>query len=291
MLTIGVATEAQIKPQPLGEFSFVFLTDIHLKPEMSAPEGFQKAIDTVNSLAPDFVLTGGDLVMDVLDQTYGRSDSVYRLYSEMSEGFDMPVFNTIGNHEVYGWHRDEEGIEQHPEFGKKMYMKHFGRRYYSFNHKGWHFMVLDGMYRAENGHYKGRIDDEQIQWIKEDLAKTSKLTPIAISTHIPFVTSQTQLAKGALEATPAYLAIENNREVLMLFWEHKLKLVLQGHLHYLEDIHVNNQIHFITGGAVSGKWWNNKPDDPMEEGFLLLHVRGEDFSWEYVDYGWKPPWN
>ena len=77
----------------------------------------------------------------------------------------------------------------------------------------------------------------------------------------------------------------------MLFWEHKLKLVLQGHLHYLEDIHVNNQIHFITGGAVSGKWWNNKPDDPMEEGFLLLHVRGEDFSWEYVDYGWKPPWN
>jgi len=42
-------------------FEFAFLTDIHLKPEMDAPIGFQMAIDKVNELNPDFVLTGGSI--------------------------------------------------------------------------------------------------------------------------------------------------------------------------------------------------------------------------------------
>ncbi|MFO7670024.1 MAG: hypothetical protein R6W31_10235, partial [Bacteroidales bacterium] len=45
-------------------FTFAFLTDIHLQPELNAVAGFQKAIDTINQIRPDFVLTGGDLVMD-----------------------------------------------------------------------------------------------------------------------------------------------------------------------------------------------------------------------------------
>ena len=270
-------------------FTFAFLTDIHLKPELSGVEGFTKAIDTINQINPDFVLTGGDLVMDVLDQTYGRSDSVYNLYQEVSEKFNMPVYNTIGNHEVYGWHRDEAGIEEHPEFGKGMYEKRIGPRYYSFDHEGWHFMVLDGIYRGDGGTYIGRIDEEQVAWIKEDLAKTGKETPIIVSTHIPFVTSQTQLTEGPLKATPAYLILDNAKEVLTEFLGYNLKLVLQGHLHYLEDIHVNGQVHFITGGAVSGKWWNTRPGDPLQEGFLLIRAVEDDIQWEYVDFEWVPP--
>ncbi len=84
-------------------FSFVFMTDIHLKPELRAPEGFQMAIDTVNEMNPDFVITGGDLVDDVLKSTYGRADTLYKLYLEMVKGFKMPVYNTMGNHENYGF--------------------------------------------------------------------------------------------------------------------------------------------------------------------------------------------
>jgi Icc protein len=270
-------------------FTFAFLTDIHLQPELSAVEGFQTAIDTINMMNPDFVLTGGDLVMDALDQRFGRADSLYTLYKEVSGGFTMPVYNTVGNHEVYGWHREEDGIEEHPEFGKGMFEKRLGNRYYSFDHKGWHFMVLDAIYQSENGHYVGKIDNEQIEWLKNDLQKVGKETPIVISVHIPFITSQTQLTRGSLEANPRNLIIENSREVLLHFWEYNLKLVLQGHLHFLEDINVNNQVHFITAGAVSAKWWNNKPQDTPEEGFLMVHVDGDDFQWEYVDYGWTPP--
>lgn len=270
-------------------FTFAFLTDIHLQPELDAVAGFQKAIDTINLINPDFVLTGGDLVMDVLDQSYSRADSVYNLYKKVSGGLNMPVYNSVGNHEIYAWHRDEAGIEEHPEFGKGMYEKRIGPRYYSFDHEGWHFMVLDAMYRDEEGRYFGRIDNEQVEWIKEDLQKTGKETPIVVSTHIPFLTSYTQLTKGSLEPNSRVMVVENARDVLLDFYDYNLKLVLQGHLHFLEDIFLNNDVHFITGGAVSGKWWNNKPQDPLEEGFLLLHLENEKVDWEYVDYGWTPP--
>jgi Icc protein len=290
LVICGCTRVAQEKKEGGNDgFTFAFLTDIHLQPERGAVEGYRKAIDTINILNPDFVLTGGDLVMDALNQTYGRSDSLYRLYEKETGRFHMPVYNTVGNHEVYGWQRKEAGLEESPEFGKKMYENRIGKRYYSFDHKGWHFMVLDAVYRSEGGDYIGKIDDAQIEWIKEDLQKTGKETPITVSVHIPFVTSQTQLTRGALVPNPPYLIINNAREVLLNFWGYNLKLVLQGHLHYLEDINVNNQVHFITGGAVCGQWWGNKPDSTPEEGFLLVHVNGEKFEWEYVDYGWVPP--
>lgn len=87
-------------------------------PELDAVEGFQKVIDTINQLKPDFVLTVGDLVKDALGQTYGRADSLYNLYREKSAGFEIPVYNTIGNHEIFGWYRKEDEITGNPEFGK-----------------------------------------------------------------------------------------------------------------------------------------------------------------------------
>ncbi|MBS0011027.1 MAG: hypothetical protein KFF49_06440, partial [Bacteroidales bacterium] len=75
-------------------FSFAFLTDIHLQPERNAPAGFRQAIDTVNMLNPDFVIMGGDQIMDALGQTESRSDSLYDMYIEMSGLLNMPVYNT-----------------------------------------------------------------------------------------------------------------------------------------------------------------------------------------------------
>ncbi len=270
-------------------FSFAFLTDIHLQPEKEAITGFRQAIDSINKLNPDFVITGGDLVMDALDQTYGRVDSLYNLYIEVSGELNMPVYNTVGNHEVYGWHRDEEGIESNPEFGKKMFESKLGERFYSFDHKNWHFIILDAIYRSEEGHYIGKIDQEQLEWLRGDLGKTDKLTPIAITVHIPFISSRTQLSQGSLAANSEGGVITNSLEVLTLFSEHNLKLVLQGHLHFNEDLFVGNQVHFITGGAVCGLWWSNNPGDHPEEGFQMIHVKGDELSSEYIDFGWTPP--
>lgn len=271
------------------QFSFAFLTDIHLEYGRSAPQGFMQAIDTVNKLNPDFVLTGGDLIADALETPYEKVDSLYNLYIEMSKKFKMPVYNTIGNHEHFGIYRKQDVDTNHPEYDSRMFEHRIGKRYYSFDHKEWHFIVLDAVAITNNREYIGLIEDDQIEWIKSDLQKIDKKTPIAISVHIPFITSQTQLQDGALASSPAYLVINNARDVLLLFWDYNLKLVLQGHLHFVEDIFINEDVHFITAGAVSARWWNNKPTDYPEEGFLLVKVNGEEIESDYIDYGWVPP--
>jgi len=280
------STTNQPNEQPDEEFTFVFMTDIHLQIKKHATEGFIEAINSVNELNPDFVITGGDLIMDALGVNYSRADSLYQLYNKTLENFKMPVYNTLGNHEVFAWYKSSGADTLHPEVGKTMYTNRMGDRYYSFDHKGWHFLILDSVEEAEGEGYIGGIDQKQMEWIKEDLANTDKNVPICVSVHIPMFTVLTQLYYGSLEPNSKGTVINNSKELFELFNEHNLKLVLQGHLHYLEDIFVHGT-HFITGGAVSGAWWEG-PYMGTEEGFLLIKVKGDDFEWEYVDYGWVP---
>ena len=228
-------------------FSFVFMTDIHLQPEKNAVAGFRTAIKKVNELSPDFVITGGDLVMDVLGQSYGRADTLFNLYSKESKGFNMPVHNTMGNHENLGWYWKNPSDTLNPDYGKKMFEKRIGKRYYSFTFKGWHFIILDSVEKeAGEAGYMGGIDETQISWLKEDLKGLDPGTPIVVAVHIPFITVFGQLFNGSTYANEPSLVITNSKEVLDLFKGKNLKLILQGHLHYYEDIFALNT-HYITG--------------------------------------------
>ncbi|MCK5455473.1 MAG: metallophosphoesterase [Melioribacteraceae bacterium] len=287
LLTIYILTGCTQKcsQEEQNDFQFVFLTDIHLQQEKNAVEGFKQAIDTVNKLNPDFVITGGDLIMDALGQTYGRADSLYNLYNEVSKDFEMPLYNTLGNHEIYGIYKSSDADKTHPEYGEKMFEKRLGKSYYAFDHKGWKFMIINSVEDTKRNGYIGLIDEEQIEWIKEELQKTDSTTPIVISTHIPFITVYNQIYSGSTVQNDSSLVVSNSKEVIDLFKDHNLKLVLQGHLHTVEDINVDG-IHFITGGAVSAKWWSGA-NRGFEEGFVLISVKGDNFDWQYVDYGWN----
>jgi 3',5'-cyclic AMP phosphodiesterase CpdA len=265
-------------------FNIAFMTDIHLQPERDAVAGFMKALDTVNSLKPDFILTGGDLIMDALGQSYGRADSLYTLYQETIMKAEVPVYNTMGNHEIYGIYNRSGADPSHPEYGEKMYEKRIGPSYYSFMHKGWKFMVINSIEDTRRNKYVGLIDSVQIAWIKTELAGTAPETPIVISTHIPFISVMSQRYDGSTVPNDSSLVVYNSSPVLDLFREYNLKLVLQGHLHVLEDIYYEG-VHYLTGGAVSAAWWKG-PYLTCEEGFLWLTFGKNDFTWKYIDYGW-----
>jgi 3',5'-cyclic AMP phosphodiesterase CpdA len=265
-------------------FSVVFLTDIHLQPEKNAVKGFTQALDTINMLKPDFIITGGDLIMDALGQSYGRADSLYDLYSEVVKNSISPVYNTMGNHEIYGIDKKSGADTTNPEYGEKMFEKRLGESYYSFAHKGWKFMILNSIEDTKKGKYIGEIDTAQISWIKSELKKTDQTTPIVLSSHIPFIIANTQKYDGSTLPNDSSTVVFNSKEVIDLFSGYNLKLVLQGHLHTVEDIYIDG-IHFITGGAVSGGWWNG-PNRSFEEGFIYLTFTTDDFEWEYMDYRW-----
>lgn len=268
-------------------FTFVFITDIHLQPERNAVEGFKEAIDEINKINPDLIITGGDLIYDALGVSFERADSLYNLFNETIKLFNAPVYNTIGNHEIFGWNEKSAVQRDHPEFGKKMYENRIGKTFYSFEHKGVKFFILDSIEEVpEGGKYYGYINDEQIEWLKSELNVTDTAASLIISTHIPFITTFSQIKAGSQKENERGLVVENSKEVLDLFSSYNLKLVLQGHLHYFEDLNVQNKTSFITGGAVSARWWRG-PNDGMEEGFLIVKLIGDEIFTEYFDYGWE----
>lgn len=266
-------------------FSFAFVTDIHIQPEDNAVEGFSKVLDTLNSLSPDFIVTGGDLIMDALATTYGRADSLYNLYLETVKKSNQKIYNTIGNHEIYGWYARSKADPNHHEYGEKMFEKRISKSYYSFEHKGWKFMILNSIEPTPKGSYVGLIDAPQLEWVKQELSSTPKNTPIVLVTHIPLITIYKQRYAGSTLPNDSSLVVSNSKELLDLFKGYNLKLVLQGHLHTVEDIYVDG-IHFITGGAVSGGWWKG-PNMGYEEGFVWVDVYSDSIAWKYVNYGWQ----
>ena len=121
------------------------MTDIHLNQDSSVHNRFTKAISHINTLQSDFVIAGGDLIMNNPGTTYESVKQQYQYYLDLIQSFTMPVYPTIGNHNIVGIYQPLDFSKDHPDYGKKMYLRLFNltRSYYSFNHKGWHIVILD----------------------------------------------------------------------------------------------------------------------------------------------------
>lgn len=262
-------------------FSFAFLTDIHLKPEMGAPKGFQMAIDKVNELNPDFVLTGGDLVYDAMRGNQARSDTLFSLYKTMSAGFNMPVYNCLGNHDLFAIYAESPETSDHPDYKYGMFERYFGKTYYSFDHKGWHFIVLNSLDVTPNKRYTGVFGEEELKWLKNDLAKVDTLTPVVLTTHLPMITARAQV-----NGSDGRGNVSNSAEIFKMLEDYKSILILQGHIHWKEYGSVNDRIHFLTGGSIAGNGWKGRRHN-TKEGFVMIHVNGYNFTWEYIDHGWE----
>jgi 3',5'-cyclic-AMP phosphodiesterase len=265
-------------------FTFVFMTDIHVMPERNAEKGFQLAIKSINKEKPDFVITGCDLIYDALKVKYSRADSLYNIYNEAIKGLNMPVYNTIGNHEYFAVYPGAGADTANPLAGNRLFEQRVRKTCQTFMHNGWKFFLLNSVQISQHRTYYGGIDSAQVEWIKKELASTDSVTPIILVSHIPFRTVFNQVTEGAGVANDSAGVILNANQVLGLFAHHNLKLVLQGHQHYYEEIHVG-QTWFVTAGSVGGAWWRG---DYMgvPEGYLLLHVHRENVTWEYKTYGW-----
>ena len=155
-------------PQSTGSFKFVHLTDIHIEPELEAAKGFARCLDAAQSAksAPDFIVTGGDLVFDALEVSPQRAKELFNLYKKVvADHTSLPVHPTIGNHDVFGWARKNGVTPATLEYGKAMVKDLLGLKetYYEFDHKGWRFFVLDNIQPDESGQIY-RSDDGGGTW-------------------------------------------------------------------------------------------------------------------------------
>jgi 3',5'-cyclic AMP phosphodiesterase CpdA len=236
------------------------------------------------SRPPEAIITGGDLVFDVLEADRASADAQFDLFDQGVASLKVPIHHTIGNHDCYGVYENSGVAEDDPLFGKAYFRQRFGleRTYYSFDHEGWHFVVLDTI-GLVGRKYRGWVDAEQLAWLADDLATAAK--PTVVIGHVPLFSNYMEWTRGTSEGIPEGISVVNAHEVAAILVRHPVKLVLAGHLHIVETFSYKS-IEFANLGAISGNWWDG-PRDGFKEGYALLDFRGDEVSWRYIDYGWE----
>jgi len=280
---LSATLAASALPAAASRFSFVHFTDLHIQPELHAAQGCAKAVARINALKPDFAISGGDLVFDAAEAGFPRAKQLFDLYAETLKPLRMPVHTVVGNHDVFGV-SSQSGVPQtDAHYGKKMFEERIGPRYRSFQHQGWHFVLLDSIGTKQDGRdFQGWIDEEQMAWLKRDLAEMRPGTPLVLVTHVPLASGVLQLVKDPWKTAQTYL-VGNAREVLELVKPYRPKAVLQGHTHIRETL-LYDDCQFITSGAVCGNWWKGAREG-HPEGFGVLTVTGQEIRWRYETYG------
>ncbi len=266
------------------EFTFLFLTDTHLQPELHATQGCSLAFKKAKTLHADFAIQGGDHIFDGLAVPLSRSLPLFTTYEETQQQLGLKTYHTIGNHDVLGLYPKSGMNPGDANYGKSYFDQHIGPLYQSFDHKGVHFVVLDSIAPTPERGYYGLIEPTQLAWLRTDLAKLAAGTPIIVSVHISLVTGYVAYNKPPA-APPAYnsLSVSNAWEVLPLFEGHNVLGVLQGHTHVNERVEWRG-IPYITSGAVSGNWWKGSHLG-SPEGFTVCTVRGGKLITRYETYG------
>lgn len=89
-------------------------------------------------------------------------------------------------------------------------------------------------------------------------------------------------------APPGFTVVNNGTKVVKLLSGYNVKLILQGHLHIVEEIKYK-KTSTITGGMLSGAKWETPSYLGHSNGFVVVDVKGNKFSWEYDTYEWTLP--
>src|SRR5690554_1019134 len=100
--------------------------------------------------------------------SYINAEEQSLAFLEKAKRINAPIYYAIGNHDHFALYNRDIEVD-HPLYGKKYFEKHFGERYYSYDHKGWHFITLDNMTVTEDRKYIGRLDSIQLDWLQKDL--------------------------------------------------------------------------------------------------------------------------
>ncbi|WP_165073413.1 metallophosphoesterase family protein [Paludisphaera rhizosphaerae] len=274
------------------------LTDVHVKPEDRGAEGMAACLHHVQDLnpKPDFILLGGDHVMDCFKQKYDRTKVIWDLYgSVLKAECSIPVYSCVGNHDVWGWDKGKaETRGDEPLFGKKWTIDAAGMpdRYYSFTKAGWKFLVIDSIQPGPTPvSFAAFLDEAQLDWLKRELRDTPPTTPILYMSHVPIFSAMALYKRRKDATTGGFVNCgdmhTDGTELLDLLSSHpNVKVCLSGHLHLMDSCRIRN-VDFYCNAAVCAAWWWGAYQG-FGEGYGVYDLYDDgshDFQWH--GYGWK----
>jgi Icc protein len=206
------ASDAGKMAVPAKTFTFVQISDTHFGFHKDAnPDivgSFRRAAAQINALqnAPALVVHTGDISHLSKAEEFGQAREL------LTEIRIDRVHTVPGEHDAL-----DEGLagylKQFDHDGKQ-------RAWYSFDQGGVHFIGLSNVLNFKLGTMTS-LGDEQLAWLKQDLAGVSHSTPVVVLAHIPMWTVYAPWGWGTADADQALALLKPYGSVT----------VLNGHVH------------------------------------------------------------
>ncbi len=214
-----------------ADFTFVQISDSHIgfnkgaNPDVTGT--LTKAIDKINLTpagmkAPDFMIHTGDITQNSKAAEFDTAAQVIKS-AKVGEVFYVP-----GEHDFI-----DDGEQYKGRFGKGTQ----GNGWYSYNHKGVHFVGLNNCVQVDA---MGNMGGDQLAWLKSDLAGLSHSTPIVVFAHIPLWMVYEKWGWGTKDGEQALAMLKPFGSVT----------VLNGHIHQVVQ-KVEGNVAFHTAMATA----------------------------------------
>jgi 3',5'-cyclic AMP phosphodiesterase CpdA len=231
LLTAAAETLGRSAKNTVEDFSFVQISDSHIgfnkgaNPDVTGT--LTKAINRIGLASagmkvPDFMIHTGDITQNSKAAEFDTASQVIRA-ARVPETFYVP-----GEHDFI-----DDGEQYKQRFGKGAQ----GNGYYSFQHKGVHFVGLNNCVQVDA---MGNLGAEQLTWLKADLAGLSRSTPIVVFAHIPLWMVYEKWGWGT----------NDGEQALALLRPFGSVTVLNGHIHQIVQ-KVEGNVSFHTACATA----------------------------------------
>jgi 3',5'-cyclic-AMP phosphodiesterase len=213
-----------------GSFSFVQISDSHIgfskEPNKNVIATLQAAVDKINALKerPDLLIHTGDLTHL---STPGEFDTVAEILKGAKVG---QIVYVPGEHDIIG---DSKYLER---FGKGT----AGEGWYSFNHRGVHFIGLVNVASQGTDSGLGILGLEQLSWLQTDLAALGASTPVVVFAHVPLLAVYPKWGWGTQDGQQALGYLKRFGSVT----------VLNGHIHQIVQ-KVEGNVTFHTARSTA----------------------------------------
>jgi len=201
-------------------FQFAIVTD---RTGGHRPGIFEKGVEKVNLLQPEFVMSVGDLIEGYTEDL----DELNRQWDEFDgfvEKLEMPFFYVPGNHDI-----------TNPVMAD-LWKERLGPPNYFFVYKNVLFMALNSEDQAR-GAGRGTISDEQYEWIKSTLAEHEDVRWTLLFMHQPLWDQNAETLRWP------------DVEELLADRKHT---VFAGHRHSYVQYERNNSKYYILGTTGGG---------------------------------------
>jgi len=204
-------------------FAFVVMGDSrppgYARDKINPPPVFLRMIDQINAYKPDFVVHTGDMIMGTPPADVRAQ---WAAFKQALKRFKVPYYLVYGNHDL--------AISTQEMFGRDA-------AYYSFDHKGCHFVVLDSEGKTGGKGERRKITGRQLEWLRADLDAARQARRTFVFFHTPLWYRY-------------YRRQSNFDELHALFAEHKVTAVFVGHRHWYRQCPTRDGVlYIITAGG------------------------------------------